>query len=156
RHWLAEARAPLTSIREPEPARPRAIVPRGLRPYGEADSAFFLDLLPGPRGRDNVPESLRFWKDRIEREDGPEPFSVGVLYGPSGGGESSFVRAGLIPRLNDRVRTIYVEATAEQTEARLSRGIRRAFPQLSASTDVDLARLLRALRNGRALGRGKK
>ena len=28
----------------------------------------FLDLLPGPRDRDGLPESIRFWKTRIEED----------------------------------------------------------------------------------------
>ena len=40
------------------------IVPKGLRAFDEDDADFFLELLPGPRDRDGLPESLRFWKTR--------------------------------------------------------------------------------------------
>ena len=55
-----------------EPVR---VVPKGLRSFDEHDAEFFLELLPGPRDRYGLPESLRFWKtlgrgDR-SRQDGP-------------------------------------------------------------------------------------
>ena len=56
------------------------------------------ELLPGPRDKDGLPESIRFWKHRIEASD-ELTFTVGVIYGPSGCGKSSLVKAGLLPRL---------------------------------------------------------
>ena len=95
-----------------------AIVPKGLRSFDANDSDFFLQLLPGPRDKDGLPESIRFWKHRIESRDDPS-FTVGVIYGPSGCGKSSLVKAGLLPRLARRVVSVYVEATAGETEARI-------------------------------------
>ena len=46
------------------------IVPKGLRSFDKNDSDFFLELLPGPRDRDGLPDSLRFWKT-AHRDDGP-------------------------------------------------------------------------------------
>ena len=46
-----------------------AIVPKGLRSFDANDSDFFFQLLPGPRDKDGLPESLRFWKHRIEAVD---------------------------------------------------------------------------------------
>ena len=45
------------------------IVPKGLRSFDRHDADFFLELLPGPRDRKGLPESLRFWKtpDRVDR-----------------------------------------------------------------------------------------
>ena len=107
-----------------------AIVPRGLRSFGPDDADFFLELLPGPRGRDGLPESIRFWKARIEETDPDGTFDVGLIYGPSGCGKSSLVKAGLIPNLSDRVIALYVEATADDTENRILRGLRKALPEL--------------------------
>ena len=45
------------------------VVPKGLRSFDARDSDFFLELLPGPRDREGLPESLRFWKTRIEERD---------------------------------------------------------------------------------------
>ena len=68
------------------------IVPQGLRAFDKDDADFFLDLLPGPRGRDDLPESIRFWKTRIEGTSSDEPFSVGLILGPSGCGKTTFLR----------------------------------------------------------------
>jgi hypothetical protein len=75
------------------------IVPKGLRSFDAGDADFFLELLPGPRDRDGLPDSIRFWKSRIEQTDPDQTFTVGLIYGPSGCGKSSLVKAGLLPRL---------------------------------------------------------
>jgi hypothetical protein len=110
--------------------RPVKVVPKGLRAYDAADADFFLELLPGPRDRHGLPDSLRFWKRRIEETDPDQTFSVGLLYGPSGCGKSSLVKAGLLPRLAEHVRTVYIEATPDETEARLLKGLRKRCPEL--------------------------
>ena len=80
RRWLADART------EPARIRRRPLPFPGPASYRSEDAAYFLSLLPGHRGSDGVPESIRFWKSRIESVDGEPTFSVGVVYGPSGGG----------------------------------------------------------------------
>ncbi len=45
------------------------IVPKGLRSFDAQDADFFLELLPGPCDRDGLPDSIRFWKTRIEATD---------------------------------------------------------------------------------------
>ena len=57
------------------------------------------NCLPGPRDRDGLPDSIRFWKRKIEQIDPDLTFKVGLIYGPSGCGKSSLVKAGLLPRL---------------------------------------------------------
>src|SRR5262249_6823111 len=133
----------------PTPTRPIKIVPKGLRSFDATDADFFLELLPGPRDRDGLPESIRFWKTRIEETDPDQTFSVGLLYGPSGCGKSSLVKAGLLPRLAKAVTAVYVEATAEDTESRLLKGLRKHCPELP--TDLALIEALAALRRGRFL-----
>ena len=123
-HWL-EPKA----TAEQGPASLK-IIPKGLRSFDAEDSDFFLELLPGPRDRDGLPDTLRFWKNRIEETEGDKTFRVGVIYGPSGCGKSSFVKAGLLPRLANSVRAIYVEATPDDTETRLLSGIQKASPDL--------------------------
>ena len=81
------------------------VVPKGLRSFDQHDADFFLELLPGPRDRDGLPDSIRFWKDRIEETDPDQTFRVGLIYGPSGCGKSSLVKAGLMPRLAKHVLT---------------------------------------------------
>lgn len=130
------------------------IVPKGLRSFDAHDADFFLELLPGPRDRDGLPDSLRFWKTRIEETDADNTFLVGLVYGPSGCGKSSLVKAGLLPRLSDDVIAIYVEATAEETETRLLNGLRK---RCTASSDnLSLKETLAALRRGQGVPPGKK
>ena len=62
--------------------------------------------------------------------DPDKTFRVGLLYGPSGCGKSSLVKAGLLPRLAAHVESVYVEASREDTEGQLLRGIRRCCPSL--------------------------
>lgn len=122
------------------------VVPKGLRSFDANDADFFLDLLPGQRNRDGLPESIAFWKQRIEQPDPEQTFSVGLIYGPSGCGKSSLVKAGLLPHLSQDVVAIYVEATPEETETRILRGLRKRLPELSE--DLGLADTLAALRRG--------
>jgi formylglycine-generating enzyme required for sulfatase activity len=106
--------------------------PKGLAPFDHRDADFFLQLLPGPRDEGGLPDSLLYWKSRVEERDADHTFQVGVIYGPSGCGKSSLVRAGLVPRLAGHVVPVYVEATPGDTEARLLKGLRARFPVLPA------------------------
>jgi formylglycine-generating enzyme required for sulfatase activity len=130
------------------------VMPRGLRAFDARDAGFFLDLLPGPRNRDGLPESVHFWKTRLEEFDADATFAVGVLYGPSGSGKSSLVKAGLLPHLCESVVTVYVEAAADEIEARLCSALRKRLsaPDESAS----LAETIAGLRRGELLPAGRK
>lgn len=130
------------------------IVPKGLRSFDAGDADFFLRLLPGPRDRNGLPESIRFWKIRVEDATLEECFSVGLIYGPSGCGKSSLVKAGLLPRLAAHVSAVYIEAAAEDTEAKLLRALARQCPNMP--TDLSLAETIAALRKGRGLPVGRK
>ena len=100
-------------------SRPVKIVPKGLRSFDAHDADFFLELLPGPRDRDGLPDSIRFWKTRIEETDPDNTFSVGLIYGPSGCGKVVAGQGGsAASALADHVLTVYVEATADETETR--------------------------------------
>ena len=160
--WYFEVERPEALGRKPEQGRPTvaapvravspsttaiAIVPKGLRSFDAQDADFFLDLLPGPCDKNGLPESIRFWKHRIEAADALT-FTVGVIYGPSGCGKSSLVKAGLLPRLADRILPVYVEATGADTEARLLKGLRKRCP--GAPGDLDLTGTMAALRKGGA------
>jgi formylglycine-generating enzyme required for sulfatase activity len=135
--------------------RPRAaLIPRGLKPFREEDADPFLKLLPGPRGRDGLPESVGFWKVRVEATDPDQAFGVGLLYGPSGCGKSSLVRAGLRPRLPGHVLSVCVEATATETEARLLRAVRDRCGMGPAG--AGLVETLAGLREGRGLAPDQK
>jgi serine/threonine protein kinase/formylglycine-generating enzyme required for sulfatase activity len=135
-------------------SQPIRIVPKGLRSFDAHDADFFLELLPGPRDRDGLPDSIRFWKTRIETTDPDATFSVGLIYGSSGCGKSSLVKAGLLPRLAKSVTVVYVEATGAQMQARVLKGLRRQVPKLPGN--LNLIESLTALRQGQFLDSGQK
>ena len=135
-------------------SQPIKIVPKGLRSFDAHDADFFLELLPGPRDRDGLPDSLRFWKTRIEEPDPDNTFSVGLIYGPSGCGKSSLVKAGLLPRLSEDVISVYIEATPEETETRLLHCLRKRCPALE--DNLSLKETMAALRRGQGIPVGKK
>ena len=86
----------------------------------------------------SLPESVGFWKSRLEEGDADQTFAVGLLYGPSGCGKSSMMKAGLLPRLSPDVVVIYLEATVDDTERTLLAMIRKKL----ASTDAELTKSL--------------
>ncbi len=122
----------------------RTMVPHGLRSFNSDDADFFWDLLPGTRTRDGMPESVHFWIRRLEEMDSDATFSVGLIYGPSGCGKSSLMKAGVLPHLCSSVKTVYVEATAIETELRILRGLRKR--QSSLPANLSLAHSLQWLR----------
>ena len=132
---------------------PVKIVPKGLRSFEAEDRDSFLTLVPGPRDRDGLPESIHFWKSRIESTD-EDCFPIGLIYGPSGCGKSSFVKAGLIPRLADHVTSVFVECTSDDTEVRLMKALRKACPQVKEMTNLSQA--VATLRRTGQRGEGKK
>ena len=96
-----------------------AVVPKGLRAFGIHDAEFYPQLLPGPHDREGIPEIIRFWLSKLNPTGTEKAVSVGLIYGPSGCGKSSLVRAGIIPRMPKDVGTIYVQASASNTETDL-------------------------------------
>ena len=132
---------------------PTKIVPKGLRSFDASDAGFFLDLLPGPFDREGLPETLRFWKNRIEETDHEKTFRVGLVYGPSGCGKSSLMKAGLLPRLNSKVISVYIEATPDDTETRLLRAVRKVIPDAEGQS---LKEILSTIRRRRLVPTGGK
>ena len=130
------------------------VVPKGLRNFDFEDADFFLELLPGPRDRNGLPESVRFWKRRIEELDDDKTFRVGVLLGPSGSGKTSLLRAGLLPRLGEHVLTVCVEARPEKTEKRLHAQIQKVMS--GAEPGRNLRDTLALIRHGNGLPAGCK
>ncbi len=122
------------------------VVPRGLRSFEENDAEFFLQLLPGPHDRNGRPESIRFWKSRLEESDPDKTFSVGLMYGPSGCGKSSLVKAGLLPALEEHIVPIYLEASRDHTETQLLHALREHFPAIPSSDSLRAA--ISGLRRG--------
>jgi serine/threonine protein kinase/tetratricopeptide (TPR) repeat protein len=132
------------------PARVPQVVPKGLRSFDGSDSDFFLALLPGPFDRTGMPESLRFWKNQIEAQ---QSFRVGLVSGPSGCGKSSLIKAGLLPRLSPKIASIYIEATQEDTSAKLSKEIQRRIPEVAGQS---LSEALIFIRRRKLLPKGGK
>lgn len=122
------------------------IVPKGLRSFSAEDAGFFLELLPGPRGRDGLPESVNTWIDAIENRDHRPERAVLVLYGPTGSGKSSFVRAGLLPRLASSTATICADSAAGDLEQRVLRSLHHICPNLPAR--VNLVQACSLIRSG--------
>ena len=81
-------------------------------------------------------------------------FPWGCSTGRPGCGKSSLVKAGLAPLLADHVLPVYVEATADRTEARLLAALAKLCPDLPQ--DEGLPALLASLRRGQALPSGRK
>ncbi len=145
----------------PEPSQPEtpssrrlSIVPKGIRSFDSHDASFFLDLVSGPRDRDGLPESIRFWKTRLEELERERTFPIGLIYGPSGCGKSSLVQAGIVPRLMPHVRSVFVECNAEDTESRILTALQRRFPTLPR--DRSLVELVKMIRNGYGPSSGSK
>lgn len=121
-----------------------AIVPRGLRSFEVEDHHFFVSLLPGPREATGIPLSLRFWKNWVASQDGERTQCVGVLYGPSGSGKSSFIRAGLLPEIQESTETVYMDFTVDRPIAALLSRLHKHFPE--SATRSDLASTLAFIR----------
>lgn len=112
------------------------IVPKGLRSFDIIDSDFYVELLQGPRDRDGLPESVRFWKQKIEDTDPATAFSVGLIYGPSGCGKTSLIKAGVLPRLDENILPIYIECTADETELGLAHTIDTYFDNIPSGSGL--------------------
>jgi formylglycine-generating enzyme required for sulfatase activity len=155
------------------------VVPKGLRAFSPEDAPFFLELVPGPRDHDGLPEIVRFWKTRIEATDRETAFALGLIFGPSGCGKSSLVHAGILPRLADSVLVVSIAASGHATEQELLRRLRHHCPELCVAQpsgssraptegespisqdqgddpEIDLPEALRRLRHGSGLSAGKK
>ncbi len=150
--------APLASTAaagtKPSAAGPPPVVPKGLRSFDASDSEFYLELVPGPRNLQGLPDSIRLIKARIEARDPGETFAVGCVYGPSGCGKSSLIKAGVLPRLSPTVIAIFVEASADDTEKTLVGRLRARFPDLPPH--CSLTEAVTRLRRGELIPEGGK
>jgi len=119
RDFAQDLRAFLDEFDEPGPADADADagapLPRidlqGIAPFGPEDARSYPRLVPGQRTRAGLPVSIAAWLEGIETTVPRRAFRVGLIYGPSGSGKSSLVRAGILPRLSDRVAAVYVDGS---------------------------------------------
>ena len=138
-----------TSSAKPNLHLSSEILPKGLNSFDQLDSQGFIQLLPGPRDRHGLPESLGFWKQRIESRDPETAFRVGLLSGPSGSGKSSLVKAGLLPHLDENMRSFFVDAEPSGTEEKLLAKLQFEFGSLTdCQTLLDAMTRLRQRQDG--------
>lgn len=133
---LSSSREPISGTESPDDVR-AMVVPKGLRSFDMHDADFYLRLLPGPYGRDGVPEIVRFWLNKTQPGGPDSNVPIGLIYGPSGCGKTSLVRAGIVPRLSTDVRAIYIQASAAQTEQELCEKLAAAAGPLGARNDTE-------------------
>jgi serine/threonine protein kinase/formylglycine-generating enzyme required for sulfatase activity len=128
------------------------VIPKGPQSFDGHDADFFLDLLPGPFDRKGIPESIRFWKARIE--DPKNPFQIGLVYGPSGSGKSSFLQAGLLPLLDENINICFVPATWNATESALLQSLQKSYQKLPK--ELSLSDAIKTLRRADHHSESKK
>ncbi|MCU0721272.1 MAG: serine/threonine-protein kinase [Pirellula sp.] len=121
------------------------LVPRGLRSFTQADSSYFLKLMPGPYDMDGRPVILNHWLNWVANIH--STIGVGVIYGPSGCGKSSFVKAALLPNLSDDVSTFFFDFSTQNPYQELLSELKIKFPvTLPATTLGQALSLLRRRR----------
>src|SRR6185369_12762396 len=106
--------------------------------------------LAGPRDRDGLPLCVSFWKERLGTTPADGRLDVCVIYGPSGSGKSSLIKAGVAPQLGDDVRLVSIECNAHDTESRLTLALRRTLLAADPSLqyDVPLSELCQRVQQG--------
>jgi serine/threonine protein kinase len=103
-----------------EERRYQKIDPKGFQSFTVKDHESFIRLLPGERDVEGKPVSIRIWCERLENTMPELALPACIIYGTSGSGKSSFVRAGIIPSLNQRiVSAIYVACQSGHIEERI-------------------------------------
>lgn len=130
------------------------LVPKGLRAFDREDQEAFIELLPGPRGRDGLPQCLQFWKRRIDGPSDANPMSVGLLYGPSGSGKTSLIQAGLLPRLSSKIQVVCLDRFDRLGEEFLCDRINKIGGQ--KNKEIRLPELVSLVRSGKLLPNGTK
>lgn len=121
------------------------VVPKGLRSFDAADASFFSQLLPGPYDIEGRAPIVRFWMGWLLQTSSEPTSRVGLIYGPSGSGKSSFVKAAVIPQLSAQAIPIYHDFHAANPIDALKARLKSSFPE--CATVPDLTAMLAAIRN---------
>lgn len=123
-----------------------------------ADQAeLYLRLMPrGYATKDELPELIAYWKQRILERDPDKTCAVGIMVGVSGCGKSSMLEAGLVPALPESVIPILIEASENDTEVRILNKLRRAIPEADPEKKWSLVDWAFRLRTGNLLPPDKK
>ncbi|MDB4614603.1 protein kinase [bacterium] len=129
---------------EPDSKEIFGLEPRGLRSFESSDSRFFLSLLPGPYNAEGLPESVSVLRERVDNNSTMVPSPVAVVFGPSGSGKSSLVKAGLLPLLPRRISAVCVDASLPNLERQLMTGVSAT---ISKSLDCSLPELFAQVRD---------
>ncbi|QDV45963.1 Serine/threonine-protein kinase PrkC [Stieleria neptunia] len=117
------------SLDSPELGPDGDLIYPGLRCFTDRDANGFRELLPLPGEQNGNAPSIQGWVSLLEGSAKQKDFCVGLIYGPSGSGKSSLVRAGFLPALDlNRVLPVYLVASQNDTETALTRRLRRAMP----------------------------
>lgn len=114
----------------------RGLVPRGLRAFSAEDSSYYYRLIPGPYDLEGRPAILNYWLKWIENAEQNANNCVGVIYGASGCGKSSFVLASLIPSLSPAIKTVYFNFTVKDPVRSLVKVLHERFPHTKAFAEL--------------------
>lgn len=151
------AAEPATEVSEASNSTSREaipVVPRGLLSFTAADADFYPTLLPGPFDRDGMPTSISFWLDRIANVDPSKAIPVGIIYGRSGCGKSSLIRAGVLPRLSRDTIPVYADCTDVGTERRIIEAV--DVKCSDSAGDMDIMKRFVAIRESSRKKRNRK
>ena len=122
--------------------------PTGLAPFDDTATANYPLLLSGPRNQDGLPLQISRWKSLIENLAADQTFSVAVFSGAPGTGKTSFLQAGLLPRLDPDILIMRIDAAHAQLESRLTALLQLHTPyhEFTRDTGEELPTLLRNIR----------